>query len=510
MVSEPVPPTLLVRKVPTTTPHTVRRPAAPAKARSDLFWLGAILALAFVLRLISLNSPLWWDEIATVETHLHMGWGQMVQDYSMNHHYLHNLAAKATMELFGEKPWAIRLPALVFGLAAIAAMWVLVRDLAGAVPAHATALLLALSYHHIWFSQNARGYTGMALFSTLGFFFFMRGLRTGQRGYWLAFAASLAATVFTHLTGAFFFVALGLAWLGLMAAQAARGALDRKTVTLPLLGFVIGGVVTILVYMPLLPSLLHTVSAVSETSAGDVMQEYQNPLWTAYEAIRSGIGETGPVVALVGLLVLVLTGAGAWALRKTAPLFAPIVIGHIVLTAALLLAVGMRIWPRFFFTDLAFLMFLIVMGVRLTCEILARLAPKRLGAAFFPLALVAMALVSSALAVRNYLSPKQDLAGAYAYVQAHRQNGDRVLTIAPDRDLLAHYFHTDWPTIFGDGDYRTLMAPPGPVTIIVVFPDRSFRALPSLAADRDAKVLTEVKYFPGTLGDGGVFILSRR
>ena len=505
MVSEPAPPTLLDRK----KAEPVAKVPARTEPISDYVWLAAILALALVLRLISLNSPLWWDEIATLEPHLRMGWGQMLQDYSMNHHYLHNIAAKASMELFGESPWAIRLPALIFGLASIAAMWVLARDLAGALPAHATALMLALSYHHIWFSQNARGYTGLALFSTLGMLFFLRGLKSARLGHWLAFAATLAATVFTHLTGAFFFVTLGLTWLAMMAYRAASGTLTRPTVTSPLLGFLIGGLVTILVYLPILPSLMSTLSGVAETSAGDVMQEYQNPLWTAYEAIRSGVGQAGPLVSLIGFLVLGLSALGAFALRKSAPLFAPIVLGHILLTVAVLIAVGMRIWPRFFFVDIAFLMFLIVLGVQLCCQGFAWLTGPRIGATLFPLALVAMALLSSALAIRNYRSPKQDLAGAYAYVQAHRQPGDRVLTIAPDREMLAKHFGTDWPTIFGDADYRTAMAQPGPITVIVVFPDRSFRALPSLAADRDQKVLGEVKFFPGTLGDGGVFILHR-
>lgn len=475
----------------------------------DLFWLAAILALALVMRLVSLNSPLWWDEIATVETHLHMGWGQMLQDYSMNHHYLHNIAAKATMELFGESPWAIRLPALVFGLGAIAAMWVLARDIAGAVPAHATALMLALSYHHIWFSQNARGYTGLALFSTLGLLFYLRGLRSGKLGHWLAFAAMLAATVFTHLTGAFFFVALGLVWLGLVAARMATGTLTRQTVTLPFAGFALGGLATLLLYLPILPSLLAAVSGVAETSAGDVMQNYQNPVWTAYEAIRSGVGQAGPIVSVIGLAVLTLSALGAVALRKTAPLFAPITFGHILLTIALLMAVGMRIWPRFFFPDVAFLMFLIVMGVQLSCQLLARATGPRLGALLFPAALVAMTVLSSMLTLRNYTAPKQDLAGAFAFVKSMHKPGERLLTIAPDSKILAQHFNADWPTLFADDAYRAAMAVPGPITIMVVFPERSFLALPSLAADRDSHTLSETRFFPGTLGDGGIFILHR-
>ena len=504
MVSEPVPPTMVERS---TNPNG--HEATPTHPIPDGFWLVVILLLALVLRLVSLNSPLWWDEIATVETHLRMGWGDMLSSYSTNHHYLHNIIAKLAMGVFGEEPWALRLPSLAFGLAAIAAMWYLARDIAGALPAHATALLLALSYHHIWFSQNARGYTGLAFFSTLGLLLFLRGLRSGTLKTWHAFGATLAATIFTHLTGAFFFVTLGLVWLAIVLVRAIQGRLTRPTVTLPFWGFTFGGVLTFLLYLPILPSLLATVSGVAKTSAGDVMQEYQNPLWTAYEAIRTGVGQAGPLVAVVGVMVLGLSALGAVALRRREPLFATITLANIVLTVAILMAVGMRVWPRFFFTDIAFILFLIVMGVQLSCQYLTRLTGPRLGAVLFPAAIVAMAAISGVMALRNYTAPKQDLAGAFAFAKAEHKPGERLVVVAPDSDILAQHFHADWPTIFTEAEYKALMATPGPITFLVVFPARSFRAVPGLSADRDSHVLTEQRFFPGTLGDGGLFILHR-
>ena len=475
----------------------------------DRLALALILILALGLRLWHLNSPLWYDEVVTVETHLRLSWGAMLQDYSMNHHYLHNLAAKAAMQMFGDAPWAIRLPSLIFGLGAIAAIWALAFRWVGSTVAHATALLLALSYHHIWFSQNARGYTGMALFSTLGFFYFLHGLKDNKWRDWLCFAAAMAATIFTHLTGAFFFVTLGLVWLVLCLTGWRQGTLRRDLLVKPFCGFLIGGLVTLAVYAPVLPSLLRTVSAVAATSAADPMQEYQNPLWTAYEAIRTGVGAAGPMVVVLGLAVLALSALGAWALRKRAPLIAPVTFGHILLTVVILTSVGMRVWPRFFFTDIAFLLLLIVCGVRLVCGGLTRITGPRLGLALFPLALVAMAGVSGAMALRNYQAPKQDLAGAYDWAEAHRAPGTRIYTIAYAGEIFASHFHADWATLWTDADYRAAIAQPGPVMIVVVFPDRSFRSLPAMTADRDAGRLVVATHLNGTLGDGDIFILQR-
>ena len=114
--------------------------------------LSAILLLAFGLRIWGLNAPLWYDEITTIETHLRLPWDEMMTSYSMNDHYLYSLQAKLFAGLFGEAAWTVRLPAMVFGVGSIAAMWMLAKRVAGVRIAHITALLLALSFHHIWFS----------------------------------------------------------------------------------------------------------------------------------------------------------------------------------------------------------------------------------------------------------------------------------------------------------------------------------------------------------------------
>ena len=471
----------------------------------DLGVLAAILLLALVLRLVGLNAPLWYDEILTVDTHLRLPWSGMVQSYSMNHHYFFDLQAKAVMDVFGEAAWTARLPAMLFGLATIVAVWVLARDVATPVVAHVTALLLALSYHQIWFSQNARGYTELAFWSTLGLVFFLRGLRDPRPGLWLGFGLTLAAATYTHLTGAFFFAALGAVWLLALV----RGGGDRRLVWMPLIGAVLGLALTLLAYAPLIPSLGDTVAAVGDTSAIDVMQEYQNPLWTALEAVRTGIGSGGALVGLVAVLVLGLSVTGGVVAARKEPWFAPAVLLHIVLTVAVLMVLGMRIWPRFFFADIGFLMMLIVLGVQAVCAFVARLIGRQGWAqGAFAAAVVAMVLVSGAMAARNYQAPKQNLAGAVALVEAIRQPGERVYAVGPAATAFTGYFQTGWQIITDNEGYRAALAEPGPVLLVVAFPARVLRRVDQMQADRDG-VLTELKWFPGTLGDGGVVLFRR-
>ncbi|NQY95624.1 MAG: glycosyltransferase family 39 protein [Henriciella sp.] len=471
--------------------------------------LTAILLLAFGLRIWGLNAPLWYDEITTVETHLRLPWDEMMTSYSMNHHYLYSLQAKLVAGVFGEAAWTVRLPAMLFGVGSIAAMWCLAKRVAGVRLAHITALLLALSFHHIWFSQNARGYTELAFWSTLGMIFFLDGMRDPKLKTWLAYAACLALAIATHLTGFFFFAAQGLIWLGFAVLNVRRLGLMSDPIRIPALSYIVGGVATLIFYAPILSSVFEVTSAVAETSQVDVMQEYQNPLWSILEAFRTVLGSLGPVLGIIAAAVIALSIIGAVRLRGQSPYFAPIVGLHIALTMALLLALGMRIWPRFFFVDIGFLMLLIIVGVYASCvwiwQIVTFVPPK----AVFPAAVAAMTLLSIGLATSNYTAPKQNLVGAVDYINSTETSDARVYGVGVAGSLYNSFYGTGWPPIETEAAFDTAMAEPGPVYLVIAFPGRSFRVLPKMEEMADSGQLELVKRFRGTLGDGNVLIFKR-
>jgi hypothetical protein len=483
---------------------------SPALDRNDLAILLFILLLAAVLRSAGLNAPLWYDEIRTVDTHVSLPWNEMMREYSMNHHYFFSMKAKLVSQIFGDQAWAYRFPAVLFGVGLVGVIWWLAKEVADSTIAHVSALLVALSYHQVWFSQNARGYTELAFWSTLGFIFFLRGMRQPATGTWVAFGFTAAAAVFTHLTGAFFFVALGLIWLLSLVTGFGRGALTREWVLHPLVGVAVALVLVLLAYLPILPSIAGTVSEVSATSAVDPMQEYQNPLWTIVEGLRTAVGDTGPLmlfIAIGGLAVIVFGAVGAHA---TQPLFFPSIAMHIAVTLLLLLSLEMRIWPRFFFVDIGLIIILAVVGCRYGADAVARWAQQpRFGSPLFALGVLAMIVVSVFLVQRNYSAPKQDLAGAFALVEETRSPSERVYAINPGGPLFEDHFDADWGTIGDAQDYSEAMAQPGPVTLVVLFPDRMFRAIPDLQRDAEGR-LERVHAFAGTLGDGQVLVYRRR
>ncbi|WP_209509803.1 MULTISPECIES: glycosyltransferase family 39 protein [unclassified Ruegeria] len=478
--------------------------------RHDLAVLLFILLFAAVLRTAGLNAPLWYDEIWTVDTHVRLPWGEMMGEYSMNHHYFFSMKAKLFSQIFGEEAWVYRFPAALFGVGTVGAIWWLAKDVAGTWTAHISALLVALSYHQVWFSQNARGYTELAFWSVLGLILFLRGVKRPVIGIWVGFGLTAAAAVFTHLTGAFFFVALGFVWLLSLTTGFGRGGLTRAWVVQPLIGVTIAVVLILLAYLPILPSLVGTMSEVSATSAVDPMQEYQNPLWTIIEGLRTAVGNTGPLTLVVAIGGLVAIAFGAVGTHATQPLFFPSIVAHVVVTLIILLSLEMRIWPRFFFVDIAPVILLVVVGCGFGSRVVAgTLRRPGLEQPLFAIGVLAITALSVVLVQRNYVAPKQDLAGAFALVENTRRPSERVYAINPGGPIFENHFNADWTTIGDSTHYSKAMSQPGPVALVVLFPNRMFRTIPELARDAEGR-LDFVHGFAGTLGDGDVLVYRRK
>jgi hypothetical protein len=472
----------------------------------DWLILAVILVAALGLRVMGLDQQLWFDELDTLDSHLRLPWGRMMEVYSMNHHYLYSFEAKALMGPLGEAPWVIRLPAMLFGVAGVAALWWLAREIAGVTIAHVSAALLAVSFNHIWFSQNARGYTELAFFATIGTGLFPRAIVAATARGALAFALALALCVFTHLTGALLFLAIGLVWLGLLVTRGFPMPLLRWG----LIAFSVGGALALFAYMPLVLSLMDTVSSVGAGTEGSGAGAFGSPVWTITEGVRGVFGGLGPTSVFAAALAGALIVLGGLRGRAPAGLFGAIIIVHIVLALALLRLIGARIWPRFFLPDLEFVLVLLTIGARVACTTIARRVAPRAEDPLFCIAVAAMLAASLALALRNYAAPKQDLTGAIAAANALRRPDERVYAVRYAAGMFTGHYGQRWGTIWDSADYRREMTRPGPVLLVVGFPRRVFAEVPELARDDAAGRLTEVRRLPGTLADGAIVILRRQ
>ena len=129
-----------------------------------------ILVVATLLRCAYLGREIRYDEARTyLRTARHSLWHVTTRYESPNNHVLHSVLVHFSTRLFGNSPYAIRLPAL---LAGIGVVWVTYQ--LGRVYFGSNAALLAAGLAAGWlplvdYSVNARGYSLQALLVGLVF-----------------------------------------------------------------------------------------------------------------------------------------------------------------------------------------------------------------------------------------------------------------------------------------------------------------------------------------------------
>ncbi len=492
------------------------RPAAPlwraplareASAQPKLAWgvLAALLALAALVRAIGLNTDLWHDEIFTLLDFVRSPALRIVTEYTDdNQHLLYSLLAHGAIAAFGESAWALRLPALAFGVASVWATWRLGLLLFGARAACYGAAFVAFAYHAVWFSQNARGYTGILFATTLGTELFLRGCARPRARTWLAYAATIALGMAMHLTMGFVALGHGLVWIAL-----ALRSPERRLGTLlpPLGGLALAGTLTALCYAFVLPQILafYQQPAAGVTTAA---VEWKSPLWLVAETIRG----FGVPVALGAALLAVAAVPFAWsglALLRRAPAaaFAFVLPGALLL--AMLVALERNLWPRFFLNALGFAALLGADGMlRIGDALAARLRGAHALARWAPHALAGALVLASALAPplpRLWTLPKQDLLGARDFVKAHAVPGDAIVGLDLTGEDYQAYYAPEFALAFTQAELEARAAR-GAGRTWVLYSFGGYIAARDAAFWRTIESFEEVAAFPGTLGGGAIIV----
>jgi len=485
--------------------------ASPSGATDAPLQLAALLATATVLRAYELDSALWYDEIVTLVEYVRLTPAELATTYtSTNNHILYSLLANATVAGFGESAWAIRLPAAAFGVASLVALWWMAHELAPRREARLATWAVALSYHHVWFSQNARGYTGLLLAGWLGTALYLRARRGGPRTLWIAYAFTLALGAYIHLTSLFVFAAHAITYLAQEARLRHTGG--HRFDAAPLFGFALGALLTLQLYAALLPDVVATLGAQSAAaSGGAAVASWKSPLWTVVEIVRSL--PFGPASLAAALAAFAIGTTGLVSLARARPFDALLLVLPSAIALAVLLAVHFNIWPRYFLVALGFGAILGVRGVFVCVAAAAGrfpgnrwLDPPERAAT----ALCALAIAASALSVgQSYRYPKQDYPGALEWVAAHLSRDEVVATTGLASLAYGRYYEPSWPAVDTVAQLERLQAQHDGVWLVYSFPIHLRATRPELF-ERIERDFEPVARFPGTLGDGDVHVLQLR
>jgi 4-amino-4-deoxy-L-arabinose transferase-like glycosyltransferase len=414
---------------------------------------------------------------------------------------LYSVLAHFSIGVFGESSWALRLPALLFGAATIPALYYLARVWLTRREALAAALVLAVSYHHAYFAQNARGYTGFLLLSILTTAWLARALETGRRRYWVGFAVATALSVYLLLSAVF--VCLGQT-LAVLFATLRGPRTDRATRRRAFVRFCgwmsVAAVLTLILYAPLLVTMFEFFT----TAEGNV------GWFPSLELLRVVLRDALPVRSLPVLLVagalgVPVVGAGLVSLVRRAPLLPFVFVLPPVLETAVGMGMGVGTYPRRFLLLLLFLILASVRGAAVLAEWAAARARRPVWSRRLFAAAVTGGMVAAAVGLpRLYTIPKQDFTGALAYIHA-RQNADDVLAAADLADRPSQYYDPSVRSARTSDDIRSVLQEDRTVWLIVTMAGDLRRRKPELWSLIQSRFELQER-FQGLVGDGTVSV----
>lgn len=461
--------------------------------------LAMILALGLALRLYRLDTELWLDEVQMVVRYVPLEFRQLVSTYdSQNHQPLYTILARLSWLAAGGADWAVRVPAVLFGVASLAAAWSFARRVASTTEATLAALLLAVSYHHTWFSQNARGYTAMlclALAATTLFLRLCGGTDRPSRLAW-GYAVLMALATYTHLTAAL--IAVGHAGALLMATRwNSRDA--RGLAAWPAIALVLSAILTICLYAPMLPQVVREVT--TPTMEG-IEVEWTGAGWMVAEGMRVlSQGVPGGLVAVgIALAVLAVGLVSYWRQSRLAALlmFLPVVV-----TLAAIIATRHNLWPRFFFFGAGFIVLAALRGGFVLVRWLVRWQPERV-ATVGACGVAALSL----LTVPRAWEPKQQFGAALDYIEKARLPGDEVAALDAAGNV---YLLRGWAPNWGFTTSLAMLSDAERTAsrtwVVYTLPARLRAVAPALFSHVSGPRYQVIHVFPATVGGGEIHVL---
>jgi len=408
-----------VRGSPPSSAEAMAPPWPSGEGRTAL----ALTVVGGILRFTGVGRDMWIDEITTLMRHVRSSFADiLMQATSSNNHLLNSLLGRASVLVFGESAWALRLPAVVFGIATIPVFFALVRRFASYRETVLATLALVLSYHHLFFSQDARGYAGFLFGGLLGTLALVDALDTNSRRAWFLYVAAMVVSVTSVMIG-----------VVLLVSQLVVVTLLRPTrrfyTMLALTGFLIG----------------HSYALVIPDVLGFVFNDYRRPevgwhLSSEFaQVVFRGLG-LGPATAAVLVAGAALGLVGVASYWRQHRLFTSLLIVPELAMITGLVAFHVAVFPRFFLFALpvAFVMF--ARGVMVALDRLPGAASRRVG---YIAALAAVAAGSVVILRTWWLYPKQNYTAARRFVEAQLREGDAVVTVGIAGEAYRYY----WPEI---------------------------------------------------------------
>lgn len=478
-----------------------------------LMWLVLISVVAFALRVWRLDADLWTDEVFTLVDFVRLPFGEILTRFpNQNQHMLFSLLASGAVGVFGESAWAVRVPSVMFGVASVWMLFLFGRRVMDERAALIAAALMSVSYHHVWFSQNARGYMGLLFFTLAASWLWMEMLRRGAWAWYVAYGFAAALGSWIHLTMVFVVVAQFVLYCAVLVVRARQASVDENLkgdIWRGLAAWTLAATLTLQLYALALPEFLHT--GLHEES---LPSEWTSVWWIVQESLRNlRFGFAGTFAILIGAGVTLLGLVSIWRRDRVAALAMTL---PIALAGAVMFALGHNLWPRFFFFGMGYGLLIVIAGVIEVPHLLSRVVLRERLGSERARARVGYALACGLIAIsiltlpRNYRLPKQDFSGARDWIERARRPNENIVAVGLAGAMYGRYFAPRWieaqtgaelERIERDAAAGVWLVYTLPIEVRVYRPD-VWRIV-----ERDFAV---VRVFPGTLGGGEIYVCQTR
>jgi len=462
----------------------------------------SLLILAALLRFYRLDAQLWLDEIAAL-AQLRRPFLEVVTKFpGFFPHPLYELLGHTSLALLGESAFAIRLPAALFGVAGVLMFYRLVHRLFGRGEALLAGTLLAVSYHHIFFSQDARGYTAFLFLALAATDLLLTLLGALQWRTALAYAGVAALTVYAHPFG--LFVPIGQMLVALPVVWSRR---REHAGTGPAPGHLVGvaaltGFIVLLLYAPFVrDSIAYIVT--SRTVGGprvfDLLPELLEGLRAAFHGYPGLALAT--IVGMIGILDSIRRQPIAMGL-----LLSPLLVGAVAVGI-----LGMAVLhPRYFLLALPVGYLAGTRGLVVVArEVLKRgLGPFSIHIAWVQAALAVLIVALAVVPLRQYYAtPKQDFLGALREVRT-LAGDDRVVAAQLAGYGIRDYYAREFPIVNTLPDLLQEEARWRRIWVITTLERILAESQPGLS-EHLRRNYRLVRVLPGTVGDGAMRIYVR-
>jgi hypothetical protein len=274
-----------------------------------------IVCLAVGVRLSAINRTMRWDEGRTFQQFAQRPPSEFLLDYSdPNNHFLNSLMMHIQYRLLGDdEDWKLRVHVLVIGVLVTIATYYTGKEIYDADVGLMASALSSVMYMLVEFSINARGYIAITLIFLLLIILINRMKTQANRRGWLTIGCLSALGFFVSPAFLYAIGTLGL-WMILSILLENKGEHRRRILSYFVGAMVLGGVLTLIIY---LPALIVTYGTVSALNQGDMIQ-YTRPvedffatiLPTAakevFELMHTGMSPWLIFVSVVGMFIAMI------------------------------------------------------------------------------------------------------------------------------------------------------------------------------------------------------------